>query len=60
MGNDFPHLLLNLNPLITLNYFKGYLKVFLLLFFKVFFIQKYIKIIFFYFLKIIFDISTLK
>ena len=30
------------------------------LFFKIFFVLKYIKIIFFYFLKIIFDISTLK
>jgi len=30
------------------------------LFFKIFFILKYIKIIIFYFLKIIFDISKLK
>ena len=36
------------------------LEVWLQLFFKVFFTQKYIKIIFFYFLKIIFDIDTSK
>ena len=38
-----------------------YLKMWLWLFFKVFFTRKYIKIIYiFYFLKIIFDISILK
>jgi hypothetical protein len=36
------------------------LEVWLQLFFKVFFTQKYIKIIFYYFLKIIFDIDTSK
>jgi hypothetical protein len=34
--------------------------VWLLLLFKVIFTHKYIKIIFFYFLKIIFDINILK
>jgi hypothetical protein len=48
---------------IFLFYFKNQLKflgVWLLLFFKVIFIWKCIKIKFFYFLKIIFDISTWK
>ena len=38
----------------------AYLEVWLQLFFKVLFTQKYIKIIFFFFLKVFFDISILK
>jgi hypothetical protein len=44
----------------VMGYFQGCSEVLYHLFFKVIFARKYIKIIFFYFLKIIFHIGILK